>query len=45
MVKHIFLGHIAWKKKLEKWSFFDQNLGLTALEIFQFVDFFNLVFL
>ena len=32
------------KKKLEKWSFFDQNHGLTPLEKWQFFDFFNFFF-
>ena len=31
-VKDIFLAYIAFKKKLEKWPFLDQNRGLTPLE-------------
>ena len=33
------------KKKLEKWSFFDQNHGLTFLEKCQFFDFLDFLFL
>ena len=32
------------KKKLEKWSFLDQNHGLTPLEKWQFFDFLNFFF-
>ena len=37
--KDIFLAYIAIKKKLEKWPFLDQNLWLTPLEKYQFLDF------
>ena len=30
---------------MEKWSFLDQNYGLTPLEKFQFFDFFDFLFL
>ena len=33
------------KKDMEKWPFFDQNHGLTALEKSQFFDFLNFFFL
>ena len=32
------------KKKLDKWSFLDENHGLTPLEKWQFFDFLNLFF-
>ena len=46
----IFLNKFYWpillkKKKMEKWPFLDQNHGLTPLEKFQFVTFFNFLFL
>ena len=43
--KDIFLAYIAWKKKLEKWPFLDQNHGLNPLEKWQFFDFLNFLFL
>ena len=45
IVKNIFLAYIAWKKKLEKWPFLDQNHELTPLEKCQFFDFLNFLFL
>ena len=45
IVKDIFLAYIAFKKKLEKWPFLDQNHGLTRLEKCQFFDFLNFLFL
>ena len=45
IIKHIFPSYIALKKKLENWSFFDQNQGLTPLEKCQFFDFLNFLFL
>ena len=39
-----FPGLYCLKRKLEKWSFLDQNHGLTHLEKSQFFDFFNLLF-
>ena len=45
IVKDIFLPYISLKKKLEQWSFLDQNHGLTPLEKCQFFDFFNFLFL
>ena len=44
-VKDIFLAYIAFKNKLEKWPFLDQNHGLTPLEKCQFFDFLNFLFL
>ena len=43
-IKHIFLAHIALKKKMEKWPILDQNHGLTPLNKTQFFDFFNFLF-
>ena len=45
MVKDIFLAYIAFKKNLEKWPFLDQNHGLTPMEICQFFDILNFLFL
>ena len=45
IIKDIFLGYIAQKKKLEKWSFFDQNHGLTPMKKFLIFDFLNFMFL
>ena len=45
IVKDIFLVYIAFKKKVEKWPFLDQNNGLTPLEKCQFFDFLNFLFL
>ena len=45
IVKDIFLAYIAFKKKLEKWSFLDQNHGLTPLEKYQLFDSLNFLFL
>ena len=45
IVKDIFPAYIAFKKKLEKWPFLDQNHGLTPLEKWQFLDFLNFLFL
>ena len=44
--KNAFLGqaYIAFKKKLEKWPFLDQNHGLTPLEKCQFFDFWTSCF-
>ena len=39
IVKDIFLASITKKKKLEKWPFLDQNLGLTPLEKCHFLAF------
>ena len=39
MVKDIFLAYIAFKKKLEKWPFLDQNHGLTPLKNVNFSTF------
>ena len=44
IIKDIFLGYIAKKKKLEKWLFLDQNHGLTPLEKCQFFEFLNFMF-
>ena len=38
---HLPRLHCLKKKKLEKWPFLDQNLGLTPLEKCQFFDFFE----
>ena len=40
-----FPGLYCLKKKLEKWSFLEQNHGLTPLEKCQFFDFLNFLFL
>ena len=45
IVTNIFLVYIAQKKKLEKWSFFDQKHGLTPLKKCQFFDSLNFLFL
>ena len=45
IVKDIFLAYIAYKEKLEKRPFLDQNHGLTPLEKCQFLDFSNFLFL
>ena len=45
IVKDIFLAYIAYKEKLEKKPFLDQNHGLTPLEKCQFFDFLNFLFL
>ena len=45
IIKDIFLAYIGYKKKLEKWTFLDQNFGLTPLEKCQFFDFLNFLFL
>ena len=45
IVKDIFMGYIASKKKLEKWPFLDLNHGLTPLEKCQFFGFLNFLFL
>ena len=39
-----FPGLYCKKKDMEKWSFFDQNHGLTPLEKSQFLDFLNFFF-
>ena len=44
IVKDISLAYIAYKKKLEKWSFLKQNHGLTPLEKCQFYEFLNFLF-
>ena len=44
IVNDLFLP-IVQKKKLEKWSFVDQNHGLSPLEKCQFFDFLNFLFL
>ena len=44
IVKDIFLAYIAFKKKLEKWPFLDQNHGLTPFEKCQFFDFLDVFF-
>ena len=45
ILKEIFLAYIAFKKKLEKWPFLDQNHGLTPLEKCQVLNFLNFFFL
>ena len=45
IVKVIFLNNIAFKKRLEKWPYLDQNHGLTPLQKCHFFDFWNLLFL
>ena len=45
ILKHIFLAYIAYKEKLEKWPFLDQNHWLTPSGKCQFFDFSNLLFL
>ena len=46
IAKDIFVAHIAKKKKkVQKWPFLDQNLGLTPLEKCQFYNFLNFLFL
>ena len=45
IVKDIFLGYIALKKKiLENWPFLDKNHGLTPLEKCQYFEFLNFLF-
>ena len=45
----ILLKTFSWpilpKKKLQKWTFLDQNNGLTPLQKSQFFDFLNFLFL
>ena len=45
IIKDIFMAYIAYKKKLEKWPFLDQNHGLTPLEKCQFFDFLDFMIL
>ena len=45
IVKDITLAYIAYKEKLEKWPFLNQNHGLTPWEKGQFFDFLNCLFL
>ena len=45
ILKNILLAYIAFKKKLERWPFLDQNHGLTPLEKCQSFDSLNFLFL
>ena len=42
--KHIFVAYNALKKKVEKWSFFDQNHGLTLFKNVNIWTFWTLCF-
>ena len=44
IIKHIFLAYIALKKNLEKWSFLNQNHGITPLKTCQLFYFLKLFF-
>ena len=45
MIKKISWPKVPKKIKLEKWSFLDQNHGLTPLKKCQFFDFLNFLYL